>query len=282
MSDARIESFETPGPAKLRVEVPHGDVRVRAVETGQTRIELVARRGDSAAVQWIETAEVVRSGDEIVVRRRGGETLHRCGPIEVTIELPEGSAADLATGSGDIGVRGRMGRISATTGSGDVRIAACEGAGVRTGSGDITIEASTEAVEAKSGSGDVRIGKVGGDVRVGTGNGDAGIARAEGLASLTTASGDIEVGEVGAGVEAFTASGDVQVARAGGGRVRARSVSGDVSIGVPAGVAARLDISTLTGALRSELEAADPPGEGQPSVELVVSTVSGDVRLSRL
>lgn len=274
--------FETPGPAQLQVEIPNGRISLTARETPQTRIELVALEGDAAAREWIAEAEVGLVGDVIVVRNRYEWRRGRMGPIEATIEAPLESAATLATGNGDIEATGRLGRVSATTGSGDVRIAECAGARARTGSGDIRIDSSHGPLDAHSGSGDVTLGRVFGDVRVGTGNGDASLEGAEGAASLTTGSGDIEVGEVGETLEAFSASGDVAVRCAGRGRVRARSVSGDVSVGVPKGVAALLDVSTLTGSIASDLEAGDPANEGERRIELTLSTVSGDVQLRRL
>jgi len=275
--------FETPSPVRLRVEIPNGQVRLTARDTAETRIELVAVGGDAAALEWIADAEVGVVGDEIVVRgRRGRPWRLRCRPIEARIEAPIESAASLSTGSGDIEADGRLGRITATTGSGDVRIAECAGAQARTGSGDIRIDLAHGPLEAHSGSGDVTLGKVLGDARVATGNGDASLEAADGAASLTTGSGNIGVGEVGETLEVFSASGDVDVRRAGRGKVRARSVSGDLSIGVPTGVAALLEVSTLTGEIASDLAAGEPAKAGEQRIELTLSTVSGNVRLRRL
>jgi DUF4097 and DUF4098 domain-containing protein YvlB len=275
--------FETPGPAKLRIEIPNGRIRVTAGEMATTRIKLQAKDGDAAAREWIAEAEVGQVGDEIVVRGNRSRLHHfRSGRVEALVEAPIGSAADLSTGAGDIEASGRLGRLSATTGSGDVTIAECAEGRARTGSGDIRIERSGGGFDAKSGSGDVRLGKVDGDVRIVTGNGDATLGEVKGAVSITAASGDIAIEAAGASVEAFSASGDVKLRRASQGRVRARTVSGDVSVGVPAGLAALLDIRTLTGSIRSELQSADAPPDGEGRVELVLNTVSGDVTLKRV
>jgi len=63
--------------------------------------------------------------------------------------------------------------------------------------------------------------------------------------------------------------------------VRARTVSGGVSVGVANGVAALLDLSTVSGRVRSELEASGAPADGEQRVELVLSTVSGNVSVAR-
>ena len=38
--DSRTMTFETPAPAKLRLDIPHGRITVTAEETAVTRIEL--------------------------------------------------------------------------------------------------------------------------------------------------------------------------------------------------------------------------------------------------
>jgi hypothetical protein len=47
------------------------------------------------------------------------------------------------------------------------------------------------------------------------------------------------------------------------------------------GVAALLDVSTLNGRVSSALDAGGPPAEGEARVELILSTVSGNVEVAR-
>jgi DUF4097 and DUF4098 domain-containing protein YvlB len=129
--------------------------------------------------------------------------------------------------------------------------------------GSITIAEISGSADVKSGSGKIEIGRVGADTRV------------------TTGAGDIEVGEAGDSVEAFTAAGAVKVRRADHGRVRAKTMAGRVSVGVAKGSAAYLDISTMSGRVHSELDAAEPPADGDKRVELIIRTMSGDVNLAR-
>jgi DUF4097 and DUF4098 domain-containing protein YvlB len=281
--EKRMHVFETPAPAKLRIEIPNGRIRLAASDTAQTRIELSAANGDDAAREWIADAEIGVVGDEIVVRGRQPRPFQfRFGRIEAVIEAPADSAAQLSTGSGEIETTGRLGRLTATTGSGDVTVGECGEGRARTGSGDIRIDRASGAFDAKSGSGDIKLGDVDGDVRAATGNGDARIGAVKGAVNVTTGSGDIAVEEAGGSVEVFTASGDIQVRKVAEGRVRARTVSGDVVIGVEKGVAALLDVRTLTGEISSELQGGEPAGPDDRKVELQLSTVSGDVRLTRV
>ena len=280
--DSRTMTFETPGPARLRVSIPSGRISVIAEDTAVTRVELVAVRG-GAAREWVAEAEIAQVGDEIVVRGRrlGFGLFGGFGSVEAIIHAPCVSDADLSIGSGRIETTGPMGKVNAGAGSGDIHVADCAEANARTGSGDIEIDLASGSVEAKTGSGEVKLGKVGADARVTTASGNArvgGVARA---AKLTTANGDIEIGEAGDSLEAFSASGDVRVRRADHGLVRARTVSGGVSVGVANGVAALLDLATVSGRVRSDLAASGPPDASEPHVELVLSTVSGNVDVAR-
>jgi len=280
--DSRTMTFETPAPPRLRVSIPSGRISIIAEETDVTRVELVAVRG-GAARDWVAEAEIVQVGDEIVVRGRrlGFGLFGGFGSIEATIHAPRGSDAALSVGSGRIETAGPMGKVNAGTGSGDIHVADCAEADARTGSGDIEIDLASGSVEAKTGSGEVKIGKVGADARITTASGNARIEAAERAAKLTTASGNIEIGGAGDSLDAFSASGDVRVRRADHGHVRARTVSGEVSVGVARGVAALLDLSTVSGRVRSDLAASAPPAETEARVELVLSTVSGNVDVAR-
>ena len=281
--DKRMQTFQTPTPVRLRVDIPKGRIKLVAEETGETRIALTAIHGDATARAWIADAEIDQNGDEVVVRiHKSGLSLFGLGGgIEAEIHCPLGSAAGLTTGSGRIETTGRLGEVNAASGSGRICLDDCAEARVRTGSGDIVIASATGSVNAKTGSGRVSVGKVGANARITTGSGHAELASAAGDAKLTTASGNIEIGQAGDSLEAFAASGNVEVRRADHGRVRAKTFSGRISVGVARGSAALLDISTMSGRVNSELEAAGAPEADEKQVELVLNTMSGNVNVAR-
>ena len=282
-ADQRTQSFQTPAPVRLRVDIPKGRIRLAAEETGQTRIVLTAIHGDATARAWIADAEIVQNGEEIVVRiHKSGLLLFNLGGgIEAEIHCPLVSTASLCTGSGRIETVGRLGEVSAESGSGRICLDDCAEARARTGSGDIVIASATGSVNAKTGSGRISVGKVGANARITTGSGHAELAGAAGEARLTTASGNIEIGEAGDSLEAFAASGSVQVHRADHGRVRAKTFSGRITVGVARGSAALLDISTMSGRVNSELDAGGAPQAGEKQVELILNTMSGNVNVAR-
>jgi hypothetical protein len=263
--DKRTETFQTPGLIRLRVEIPKGRISVTAAETGETTIVLTAAHGDGLARELIAEAEIAQSGEDILVRiRRERRIMFGWGgDIEAEIRAPLGSAVHLSTGAGRIGTSGRFGEVEAHTGAGSVRLDAAADVKARSGAGSISIAEVSGSADVKSGSGKIEVGRVGADTRV------------------TTGAGDIEVGEAGDSVEAFTAAGAVSVRRADHGRVRAKTMAGRVSVGVAKGSAAYLDISTMSGRVHSELDAGEPPADGEKRVELIIRTMSGDVNLAR-
>ena len=279
----RHHSFQTPAPARLRVEIPNGQITVTAAVTETTDIDLTAPRGDSGAMAWVADAEIVQFGDEIVVRGpKVSLSLFRSwGPIEARIRAPLGSDAHLSMGAGGIETHGKLGKVTANTGAGSVKLDDCDEARAHTGAGNVEIAAVSGSVDTKTGAGTVTIGKIGADAHIITAAGNAHVGDITGSAKFTTAHGNVEVEHAGDNLEVFTASGNVDVRRADHGRVRAKTVSGWVSVGVPNGVAALLDISTLSGRVQSDLAASGVPGDGEAQVELILSTVSGNVNVAR-
>lgn len=281
--DQRQETFATPAPIKLRVELPKGRIRVIAAETAETRITLTAIRGDETALDWIADAEIRQSGEEVVVKVHGEpfRFFGHGGSIEAEVHVPAGSDARLQTGSGRIETEGRLADVHAGSGSGAIRLADCAEARVSAGSGDISVASATGSVDLKTGSGQIAVGKVGGDARIVTGSGRTELGEVAGVATITTGSGSIDVEKAGDSLEAFAASGNIGVRRADHGRVKAKTISGRISVGVARGVPALLDISTMTGRVHSDLEPAGAPADGQPHVELVLNTMSGSVSVAR-
>jgi hypothetical protein len=279
----RHHSFETPMRARLRIEIPNGQIVVTASETGVTEVDLFAPNGDSGAVAWVNDAEIMQIGDEIVVRGpKVSLSLFRSwGPINARINAPIGSDATLSIGAGGIETHGKLGRLCANTGAGSVRLDDCDEARAHTGAGNVEIGAVSGSVDTKTGAGTVIVGKIGADAHIITGAGNARVGDITGNAKFTTAHGNVEVARAGDNLEVFTASGNVEVGRADHGRVRAKTVSGRVSVGVPSGVSALLDISTLSGRVHSDLAASSTPNDGEAHVELILSTVSGNVNVAR-
>jgi DUF4097 and DUF4098 domain-containing protein YvlB len=103
--------------------------------------------------------------------------------------------------------------------------------------------------------------------------------RAGGEAEVQTASGDVWIEHAGASVWAHTASGDVRIGAIAAGRGDIATVSGDIWVAVPAGIGVYLDLSAISGDVRSELEPSGAGGDAD--LTLVCRSVTGDVLVSR-
>jgi len=63
------------------------------------------------------------------------------------------------------------------------------------------------------------------------------------------------------------------------GEISMGAVSGDIEVGVAFGVGVYLDLSSLTGSIRSELDETD--GDGDVRLQVSCRTVTGGIRITR-
>ena len=270
-------SFHTPGPVDLYVENGSGTVIITALDTEESVVNVSGRAADEVTV--------TQDGSHLSVvapQRRAG-FFQGDSALQMAITVPTSSEMLVKTGSADITVEGTAGASQIKSGSGQVvldRLAAP--AQLETGSGDITVQAAHGELRVKSGSGDVVINRTESAVAVSTGSGDVRLGTTSGPAVVKTGSGDFRVVEAGGDVSLSTGSGDLLVDTARRGRVTLKGASGDVRIGIPAGIPVWTDINTLSGRIRSDLPGVGEPAEGAEHIEIRAKTVSGDVVLSQV
>ncbi|EWT00805.1 hypothetical protein N865_13715 [Intrasporangium oryzae NRRL B-24470] len=274
--------FETTGPITLKVEIPAGDVTLRATEALTTSVRLVPRGRGGADLAERFTVEA--HGNEVVViapKREGFLGFGSKGSVDVEIDLPVGSAVDARTGSGHVRATGLLDDVRASTGSGKLSFHELGDAELRSGSGDVTVRAVRGGLSAKTGSGDLVFGSLGGRSDLVSGSGDIEIRRAEAPVKAKTGSGDVRIEASAADIEVMTGSGDVRLAGVHGGEVRARTGTGDVTIGVAAGVAAYLDLDSVAGDVDVDLEETSGPGDAEATTSLFVHAGIGDIHVKR-
>jgi DUF4097 and DUF4098 domain-containing protein YvlB len=265
--------FDTASPVNLVVQISKGNVHVQCTDTSESTVLVEGKYADDVVVE--------QHGDAITVSEPGRGRIFGDNALRVDIVLPERSNPAIRTGSADIQVEGRAGDAQLRSGSGDLTAEIVEGhLLVETGSGQVRLDDVRGDVRVKSGSGDVEIGEAGGTAVVSTGSGDVQIDTARGTTVVKTGSGDLLVGTAHDDTSFSTGSGDATVDRVERGRLTVKGASGDVSIGVPAGVPVWTDITTVTGQIQSSLQGAGQPQEGQDHVEVRAKTVSGDVVLT--
>lgn len=266
-----MESFETPGPVQVAVECAAGEVVVTTHDDPRTEVELVPLRDDEASRSAVERARVELlargAGDRVVVEvpERTGVFHGREPRVRVEVRAPHGTALTFTTASAEVVASGRLGEVRGKTASGDVTLPSVDAVEVKTASGEIRVGDVAGRATLQSASGDVRVGAVGGPL-------DANVV-----------SGSLVVEAAEAGGAASAVSGDIELAAVTEGEVSIRTVSGDVTVGVREGSRVHVDVSTLSGDLRSDLDLSDSPDEGGdgPLVEVRGKTVSGDLRVRR-
>ena len=273
-------TFSTPEPVSMYVELRSGDLAITTAETDETVVEVVRPHGDDGDVT------VEQRGDDIVVVSRHGGRGGLFGSsrdgAHVRVTMPHDSRLVTKLGSAEVRVDGRLGESSLKSGSGDVRLDELSAKSfVETGSGDLQIGSAAE-LQVRSGSGQVTVERLGGAAQISTGSGDVLVGTALEALSVKSGSGDLRVREVTGDVTLTTASGDLVVDRLLRGALNAKNASGDVVVGVPAGIPVWTDVSTVSGSVRSSLQGAGEPAEGQEFVELRAKTVSGDISLEQL
>ncbi|MGZ0150139.1 DUF4097 family beta strand repeat-containing protein [Kribbella sp. WER1] len=260
--------------------------RIR-IEIGSGLVE-IGPNPDSEGT--LVSMEVDGDDEGVICEVRGGELVIesprnvRRGP-EITVRIATSAVLDarVSTGSGDIMADVPLGSARLATGSGDIRLASAESeVGVNTGSGDVKIGRADGAVRASTGSGSIDIEEAGDALGLSTGSGDVTIGDAAGPTSVKVGSGSITIERIRDHSVATSGSGDVKVEIADGPSVQAETARGDVQIGVPDGLPTYLDLKTVTGRIRCDLEPGEKPAEGERALMLRARTVSGDITVVKV
>ena len=218
-------------------------------------------RGELAAEAVRRT--VIDLTDQRLTVRTPREYPLRTVPLMIQVDAPSGSSISARAGSADIAVTGVAASVDAVSGSGGVRAQRCTG-----------------AAQVRTGSGDVHLGTVLGQLRVQSGSGQIDVISlesAEGSALVQTSSGDVRLGAVKHDISARTGSGDLTVVDACAGGLELTTGSGQLRVGIHAGVLAELDVSSGSGRAHSDLPVSGPPAEGDvAALRVRARTGSGD------
>ncbi len=145
-------------------------------------------------------------------------------------------------------------------------------------------------------SGDVSVTGVTGELTAKTVSGETTVNNVNGSVNATSVSGNVHVGKVEGTVSAKSTSGEVEVEilslEGSAGSMEFSSVSGDVRVKLPGNLDANVQLSTMSGGLKTDFpltieESKYGTGRkangkiGNGSRNLKISTISGDVSLLR-
>ena len=295
-SQVHRRRFECDGPVEVTVELGVGRLDVQLGPDTEVAELTVQVRPDPAAgppwssgitglLSWLgEQAGAIQpsemaieaarrtaidfTGRRLTVRTPQDIPL-RSVPLTITVNAPTGSSIIARSAAGDVTVDGVADRLDVSTGTGQVRAQRCTG-----------------PVDVRTGSGDVRLGSVLGTLRVRTGSGLVDVVSLDAVGGLGnsgtvhTGTGDVRFGAVGCDLTARTGRGDLLVVDASAGRLELNSGSGQLRVGIHAGVWAELDISSGSGAAHSELPVTGPPAEGDVALRVKGRTGSGNALIT--
>jgi hypothetical protein len=292
-SAVRQQDFECQGPIDISVELDSGRLDITLADgpekgTAGPGVAVQVRPDPASQPPWAVgiggllnwlgeqtgatapgevAAEAVRrtlidfTGQRLTVRT-AREVPLRTVPLIIHVSAPPGSSINARSGSADVAVTGTAAALDAATGSGQVRAQRCTG-----------------TAEIRTGSGDVRLGTVAGQLRVRTGSGEVDVISLEGTqgsGTVQTGSGDVRLGCVARDLSARTGSGDLTVVDVSAGGLELTTGSGQLRVGIHAGVLAELDVSSGSGRAHSDLPVGGPPAEGEVALRVRARTGSGD------
>ncbi len=256
------QTFQTSAPLNLSVSVPASSLEIEgAVDATETTVEVerLDREMDPAELE----CRLAHDGTSLEVKV--GRKRFRDAKYRVTIRTHEGTNLDIATGAADV-------RGSGTFGS-------CR---YRSGSGDVSFGDLTGRVSMKTGSGDIRVSNALDELGIDVASGAIVVGTTHRRAAIHNVSGTVDVGEAKFDLTARSVSGDLRIGSAARGAVSLTSVSGDIDVGIAAGKRTYLDLHSISGDMRSDLDVSSAPhADGAPDVELRAKTVSGDVTIRR-
>lgn len=260
------QTFDTPGPVTLAMQVTAGDIELRAEDTETTRVEITGY--DDATPPRVTCDPAPGGGYHVNIDHRVKKTwgFSFSRGLDITLVVPTGTTLDGSIGAADLEVRGTVGAIAFRAGAGDVRFDDVTGdVQIACGSGDIEGRSVGGHLSFKGASGDIEVGRVGAGATVRSASGDIEIGRIDGPTTITVGSGDIDLRDLGPGT------------------VTVRAVAGDVHVGVREGMGVWLDVGSASGDVHSALESV-PRAEdrGDPDLQLTINTVSGDIDIARI
>lgn len=250
----RREDFEVGDRPQLDLDVKSGNVTVRAGSAGTATVTVDGSDVDDWNINQMGATITVQSPRG---RIWGGRS------ARVHVEVPAGADASIKTASADVSITGTLGSTR-----------------VRTASGDVHVD-DVDRLDTNSASGDVRAASVAGDASCTTASGDVDLSSVHGRLTVSTASGDVRVARASDDLQIGSASGDVRIDRYDGASIVVKSMSGDVTVGLPSGIRVEPDLSTLSGRTTLPAPSTKRADGDRRMVRVRIETVSGNIGITR-
>ncbi|MET8826481.1 DUF4097 family beta strand repeat-containing protein [Streptomyces sp. NPDC004610] len=277
-----MPSFDTPTAISVTAHVEAGSLQFTAGDRTDTVVRVTPRdpKKDIDTKAAAQT-EVSYAGGALTVRTPKAGLLGRTGVVDVTVELPTGSAVELTGAWTQILGEGRLGEVRVKTSSGDVRLDTTGPLWLTASHGSIAVERVEGAAEIGTSSGSLRVGTVTGDAVLSNSHGTTTVGAVTGELRVKGANGDIDITRAAASVTATTAHGTLRVGEVASGTVELKTQYGAIDVGVRHGTAAWLDIDAGSGQIRNSLAASGAPEQSEKTVRVHARTRHGNIDVRR-
>jgi hypothetical protein len=278
-----MPAYESPGPIDADIDVSAGHVEVVASDRADTTVEVAptnpGRSGDVSLAR-----ETTVAFEDNRLRVRVPRRLRVLGPndrsVDVRVELPTGSRAEIEASYGSVRVRGELGATRIVAKYGNVSADRVGDLTLVSPYGEVDIAEVDGGLEVTAGHGHVRIGRVAGAARLRGSYGTLILGTTQSEVDVAT-SGPLTIERALGDVTARSAHGAIRVLEAEGGVLRLESGHAEVEVGVPAGVVAWVDAASAHRAVRNELTPGPEAASADRTIELHLRANWGDVLIRR-
>jgi hypothetical protein len=287
--------WKTPGRVRLEVENAAGRIGITTHDGAVTEVSVQPMTADAESL--VERSRIAHrevAGGHVVtvsVPKRSVLGWLIRPEVEIEVRVPPGASLEIAAESADVQATGSFNDVEVRTASGSVHLDEATGsARLRTASGALEVGALQDDSRLDSVSGDVAIDYSAGRVQVRTVSAEVAIGHAASAATVRSVSGDVRIRQALSDVRVDSVSGDVTVDSVSEGRLWAKTVSGDVTVGIARGSVFHIDALSVSGQTRSEIplagqsagsDGAADGGAERPPVDVEIRTMSGDVHVLR-
>ena len=253
---SRVEEFTVSTEPELAIWQSSGTIKVVGADPGTIGVLLHGGGAEKVPIQ--------QYGDRIEVGTEGKVR----GSYTTVLSVPPDTRLSVATASANFNATSPLGALD-----------------LRSASSKVVVKEVAGDTSIKVASGDVSIEKVSGRLRVASASGDVRVGLTEGDCSCSSASGDVAIDQATDCVEMKTASGDLVVRRMTGAELQAKSMSGDVEVGIPTGTRVEVDLKTTSGRVvlpdKSTQVAEQESGDPTRRVKVATKSLSGDITIRR-
>lgn len=276
-----MPAFDTPEPISVTAHVGAGSIRFIASDRPDTVVEVLPGGKRGRDVRAAEQTEVTYANGELSVRTKERTFIGPTGTVEVTVELPTGSRVDVSGSWVQVFGEGGLGEARVKTSVGDVRLDAAGPLRLTVSHGSISVDRVAGGAEITTSSGSLRVGTVHGPAVLKNSHGSTVVGVVTGELRVNGANGDIDIECAEGDVIATTAHGTLRAAEVVRGSVQLETSYGAIEVGVRAGTAAWLDVSSERGHVRNTLTASGTPEQSEETVKVRARTRYGNIDVRR-